>query len=163
MKRNNMSQSKIIYKLQKLLRDKSGTSQYVVSLRSYNYRTITHRASKILQPVNTVPHNQNKDNANKNKEFFDNSDMSKSSMLLADNGLIKHAYPGNYVFLPLGMRVLQKVSKLIDNCMQSIDGQKLLLPTLTEGKLWEKTGRLDKMKDELLSTHDRHKRHLIFR
>ena len=47
--------------------------------------------------------------------------------------------------------------------MQSIDGQKMLLPTLTEGKLWQKTGRYVKMKEELLITYDRHKKLLILR
>ena len=61
------------------------------------------------------------------------------------------------------MRVLEKLTTLIDEYMLSIDGQKILLPTLTEGKLWQKTGRYDKIKDELLTAHDRHNRLLVFR
>ena len=67
------------------------------------------------------------------------------------------------MFLPLGMRVLEKLTKLVDDCMRHVGGQKCLLPTLTQGELWKKTGRYEVMKDELLITKDRHNRLLLFR
>ena len=146
-------------KLYPMLLDGPAISQNIKLYRNYSrFRTNPARVSKILQPMNLVPYNQSKI-----KENSDNHEMSKSSRLLIDNGFVRSAFPGNYVFLPLGMRVLQKIIKLVDNCMQSIDGQKMLLPTLTEGKLWQKTGRYDKMKEELLITYDRHKKLLILR
>lgn len=55
-------------------------------------------------------------------------------------GIIKPASMGSYHFLPLGMRVLDKLSKIVDCEMSKIGGQKVLFPTLTNAKLWKATG-----------------------
>ena len=141
-------------------------SKYAILPRHYSrLKAKSYRASKMFKPVNIVPHNKVKDHikTNKDNDTNDNSELSKGSRLLTDNGLVRCAYSGNYVYLPLGMRVLEKLTTLIDEYMLSIDGQKILLPTLTEGKLWQKTGRYDKTKDELLTAHDRHNRLLVLR
>ena len=148
------------------LQNMSFISNNAIRCRNYSrFKANSYRASKMFKPVNIVPHDNERDHTKSNKEHDtgDSSELSKSNRLLTDNGLVKCAYPGNYVYLPLGMRVLQKLSNLIDQYMISIDGQKILLPTLTEGKLWKKTGRYDKTNDELLTAHDRHNRLLIFR
>ena len=45
-----------------------------------------------------------------------------------------------YAFLPLGQRALTKLSTLIDEGMKVVGAQKVLLPALTAGHLWKKTG-----------------------
>ncbi|GJQ88145.1 hypothetical protein Trydic_g13150 [Trypoxylus dichotomus] len=82
--------------------------------------------------------------------------MSKSQKLMLDLGIIKAASLGNYYLLPLGVRALEKLKSLIDEEMFKIGGQKLMLPTLTQATLWEKTGRLDNSA-ELFTLTDRHK------
>ena len=133
------------------------------------------RVTQLLQPTNVVPHppgSNSKSHELTNTQqkvetkISDNSinyDVCKSSRLLADNGLVRHAYPGNFVYLPFGMRVLEKLTKLLDECMLHVGGQKILLPTLTQGHLWKTTGRYEKMKGELLTSMDRHDRLLVFR
>ena len=158
-----MIQSKFMYDIkQNFLKHKSTKLQYIMSFRSNSSIINSYRLSKMLQPTKILPHNQTINKTN-DHEISDDYNICKSNTLLVDNGLIKCAHPGSYTFLPLGMRVLQKISKLIDKRLQNIDCQKILLPTLTEAKLWKQTGRFEKMKEELLHTHDRHKRLLIFR
>ena len=140
----------------------------IICGRNYtNFKQKYHRVSELFQPINIVPFNQTNPKGNITKQKGEsievNSDLSKSNKLLIDNGLVKCAYLGNYVFLPLGMRVLEKLTKLVDDCMLHVGAQKILLPTLTLGDLWRKTGRFEKMKEELLITKDRHNRLLIFR
>lgn len=60
---------------------------------------------------------------------------------MLDMGIIRHANPGCYHLLPLGLRSVEKLTKIIDEEMQSIGAQKLALPYLTSSELWKKTGR----------------------
>ena len=157
---------------------KSNITGKIVTFCERNYSHTKHQRfslSRLLQPTNVVPHaigsnlktpelasaKQKIVKANTGNDFV--LDICKSNKLLVDNGLVKLAYPGNFVYLPLGLRVLEKLTKLLDDCMFDVGGQKILLPTLTEGHLWKTTGRYEKMKGELLSTIDRHKRLLVFR
>jgi prolyl-tRNA synthetase len=153
----------------KWIRDNRFTALLAISIKTdkilfvkhyTNFKQNGYRVSELFQPINTVPHAVD---TPKNNITNTQKDLSKSSKLLVDNGLVKCAYPGNYVFLPLGMRVLEKLTKLVDDCMRHVGGQKMLLPTLTQADLWKKTGRYEKMKDELLLTKDRHNRTLVFR
>ena len=156
--------------LHKLL-DLSFETKLLVSTRNYNSSMQNcYRVSQLFQPVNIVPHssvNNSKPNTNIEKinepEQGIDSDLSKSSKLLVDNGIVKCVYPGNFVYLPLGIRVLEKLTRIVDKCMLQIGGQKILLPTLTQKDLWKKTGRYEKMKSEILSTIDRHGQFLMFR
>lgn len=56
-------------------------------------------------------------------------------------GLIKSASTGSYHLLPLAMRALNKLTKIVDYEMNRIGGQKVLFPSLTNAKLWKATGR----------------------
>jgi len=59
--------------------------------------------------------------------------------------------------MPLGLRVLNKLIRIVDNEMSKIGAQKLLLPNLTNASLWEKTNRLQDIQAELFTVQDRHK------
>jgi prolyl-tRNA synthetase len=60
---------------------------------------------------------------------------------------------GVYSFLPLGLRVMDKIENIICEEMDSLGGQKLLLPTLHPKENWVKTGRWDAM-DDLYKVED---------
>ncbi|CAL7937952.1 unnamed protein product [Xylocopa violacea] len=80
---------------------------------------------------------------------------SKSSENLIKYGFIKQVNSGMYAFLPLGLRILNKLTKLVDNEMEKIGAQKLLLPALTAQHLWEKTKRYEDNAPELFKVRDR--------
>ena len=68
---------------------------------------------------------------------------SKNAQLLIRAGFINKEMAGVYDFLPLGLRVLNKVIGIIREEMNAIGGQELFLTTLQEPALWAKTGRWD--------------------
>ncbi len=54
---------------------------------------------------------------------------------------------GVYTYLPLGLRVLNKIEIIIRDEMNKAGGQELLMPVLTPRENWEKTGRWDALDD----------------
>lgn len=62
---------------------------------------------------------------------------------------------GIYNYLPLGLRTLSKVIKIVDQEMESVGGQKLNMPKLLPKELWERTGRWNDMGNELIRLKDR--------
>ena len=66
---------------------------------------------------------------------------SKNAQLLIRAGFINKEMAGVYDFLPLGLRVLNKIIGIIREEMNVIGGQELFLTTLQEPALWQKTGR----------------------
>jgi len=57
--------------------------------------------------------------------------------------------------LPIGLRTLEKIEKIIDEEMRAIGGQKLALPLVLASEYWKKTGRWDSMGSELFKLKDR--------
>ncbi|CAK9795363.1 Probable proline--tRNA ligase, mitochondrial [Anthophora plagiata] len=76
-------------------------------------------------------------------------------------GIIKQINSGMYAFLPLGLRVLNKLTTLVDNEMEKIGAQKILLPALTSVDLWKKTDRFNDNATELFKVQDRCDKHYI--
>lgn len=70
-------------------------------------------------------------------------EVSKNAELLIRAGFIHKEMAGVYSFLPLGLRVLNKVNNIIRKEMNAIGGQEIFLTTLQDKELWEKTGRWD--------------------
>lgn len=75
---------------------------------------------------------------------------------MIDAGLISKCNTGMYALLPLGYRILEKLTAIIDNELLKIDAQKILLPALSSSKLWAKTNRLEEAGRELFSLQDKH-------
>ena len=75
---------------------------------------------------------------------------------MLERGIIRQASPGCFHLLPLGVRSLEKLTDLVDTEMRKIGGQKVVLPTLTNSKLWEVSGRLETVSSELFKVRDRH-------
>ena len=63
--------------------------------------------------------------------------------LLVRGGFIHQEMAGVYTYLPLGWRVLDKISDIVREEMNAICGQELLMPVLHPAANWEKTGRLN--------------------
>lgn len=68
-------------------------------------------------------------------------EVSKNAQLLLRAGYIYKEMAGAYVFLPLGLRVLNNVMNIIREEMNAIGGQELLMTALQEKAVWEKTNR----------------------
>ncbi|KAJ3154980.1 hypothetical protein HDU86_004500 [Geranomyces michiganensis] len=83
------------------------------------------------------------------------ADIAVSHDLLLRAGFIRQSSAGMYSFLPLGLRVLAKLEKLIDREMQSVDGQKVALPCLLPSDGWKKTGRWESTGAEMFKVNDR--------
>ena len=68
-------------------------------------------------------------------------EVSINASLLIRAGFIDKLMAGVYSYLPLGLRVLDKVKKIVREEMEAIDGQEILMPALTPKECWQKTGR----------------------
>ncbi len=68
-------------------------------------------------------------------------EISKNAQLLIKAGFINKEIAGVYDYLPLGLRVLNKISQIIREEMNAIGGQEVFLTTLQDKEIWEKTDR----------------------
>ncbi len=59
--------------------------------------------------------------------------------------------------MPLGLRVLNKIERIIDEEMESIGGEKMEMPLLLNSETWKRTGRWETMQGELYKLQDRRK------
>jgi prolyl-tRNA synthetase family II len=78
-----------------------------------------------------------------------------SHRLLLRGGFIRQLMAGHYSMLPLGMRVRAKVVAVIREEMNAIGAQEFLMPSMNPRQLWERSGRLGVMGDELFRLRDR--------
>ena len=67
-----------------------------------------------------------------------------ATTLLIRAGYLRQAYSGIFNMLPLGLRVQNKIEKLIDKHMTAIGASKVSLSSLSSQALWEQSGRLGK-------------------
>ncbi|KGF26331.1 MULTISPECIES: proline--tRNA ligase [Staphylococcus] len=81
-----------------------------------------------------------------------------SHQLLLKAGLIKQSTSGIYSYLPLASRVLNNISKIIREEMESIDAVEILMPALQQAELWEESGRWGAYGPELMRLRDRNGR-----
>jgi prolyl-tRNA synthetase len=70
-------------------------------------------------------------------------EVSKNAQLLIRAGFIHKEMAGVYAYLPLGLRVLNKINAIIREEMNVIGGQEVVLTALQDKALWEKTDRWD--------------------
>ena len=64
-----------------------------------------------------------------------------SHQLMLRSGMIKQISSGVYSWLPLGVRVLQKIQNIVREELNSIEAQEILLPSLQPLSIWKKSGR----------------------
>lgn len=70
-------------------------------------------------------------------------EVSKNAQLLIRAGYVNKEMAGVYSYLPLGLRVLNKIKNIIREEMNAIGGQEIFLTSLQESDIWKKTGRWD--------------------
>ena len=68
-------------------------------------------------------------------------EVSLNAVLLARGGFIDKLTAGVYTYLPLGLKVLEKVKAIVREEMVAIGGQEILMPALHPKEIWEQTGR----------------------
>ncbi|MGQ0847688.1 MAG: proline--tRNA ligase [Actinomycetota bacterium] len=78
-----------------------------------------------------------------------------SHRLLVRGGFIRQLHSGHYSMLPLGQRVRRKIDGIIREEMDRVGGQQFHLPALHPGEIWKKSGRWEKMGEELFRLKDR--------
>jgi prolyl-tRNA synthetase len=85
-----------------------------------------------------------------------------SHKLLLRAGMIRKLASGIYNYLPLGLRALRKVERIVREEMNRAGAQEVLLPAVQPAELWQESGRWDVYGKELLRFRDRHARDYCF-
>ncbi len=81
-----------------------------------------------------------------------------SHRLMLRAGLIRQVAAGIYIWLPLGLRTLRKIERIVREEMDVSGAQEVLLPGVQPAELWRESERWDQYGPELLRLHDRHQR-----
>ncbi|MBV8592783.1 MAG: proline--tRNA ligase, partial [Caulobacteraceae bacterium] len=85
-----------------------------------------------------------------------------SHRLMLRAGMLRQEAAGIYAWLPLGLRVLDKVAAIVREEMDRAGAVELLMPTLQLADLWRESGRYDDYGAEMLRITDRHERELLY-
>ncbi|MFN2361910.1 MAG: proline--tRNA ligase [Marinobacter sp.] len=86
--------------------------------------------------------------------------ISHQMMLRA--GMIRKLAAGLYSWLPMGLRVLRKVERIVREEMDKSGAQEVLMPAVQPAELWQESGRWEQYGGELLRMQDRHGRDFCF-
>ena len=81
-----------------------------------------------------------------------------SHKLLLRSGMARQLASGVYTYLPLSLRVLQKIQAIVREEMNRAGAQEILMPAMQPAELWLKSGRWDVYGPELVRLNDRHNR-----
>src|SRR4029079_11193756 len=83
--------------------------------------------------------------------------------LMLRAGMMRQEAAGIYAFLPLGLRVLQKVNRIRREEQDRSGAIEMLMPTIQPAELWRESGRYDAYGKEMLRITDRHDREVLYR
>ena len=81
-----------------------------------------------------------------------------SHKLLLRAGLARQLASGVYTYMPLALRVLQKIQKIVREEMNRAGAQELMMPALQPAEIWQQSGRWEAYGPELVRLRDRHER-----
>src|SRR3989440_12347428 len=85
-----------------------------------------------------------------------------SHRLMLRAGMIRQSSAGIYSWLPLGLRVLKKVERIVREEQDRAGAIEMLMPTLQPAELWRESGRYEDYGKEMLRIKDRHGRDLLY-
>ena len=85
-----------------------------------------------------------------------------SHRLMLRSGMIKQDAAGIYSWLPLGLKVLKKISSIITEEQNNAGAHEILMPTIQSADLWKESGRYDDYGLEMLRIKDRHERDILY-
>mgnify|MGYP003393224490 CR=1 FL=1 len=91
----------------------------------------------------------------KTSKTVSSEDTIVSARLMKQAGLIRESVAGRYYFLPMGMKVLQKVMDIVREEMNNSGAQETLSPILHPLELWKETNRTSTAGFELMQVKDR--------
>lgn len=78
-----------------------------------------------------------------------------SHKLMVRAGFVRQLAAGLYIYLPLGIRVVEKINRIIREEMNAIGGQEVTMPVLNPAEVWQQTGRWDAIGGEMFRLKDR--------
>ncbi len=84
-----------------------------------------------------------------------------SHKLMVRGGFVRQFASGIYIFLPLGWRVMARVSRILREEMDRIGAVELSMPTLHPAEVWRETGRYDAIGQEMFRLRDRGDRDMV--
>jgi len=85
-----------------------------------------------------------------------------SHQLMIRAGMIKQASAGIYSWLPLGLKVLNKIEHIVRDEQNKAGAIEVLMPTIQSADLWIKSGRYEEYGKEMLRIQDRNGREMLY-
>lgn len=85
-----------------------------------------------------------------------------SHQLMLRAGMVRQASAGIYSWLPLGLRVLDKIADIVREEQNRAGAIEVLMPTIQSADLWQQSGRYDDYGKEMLRIEDRHEREMLY-
>src|SRR5213592_3122962 len=85
-----------------------------------------------------------------------------SHKLMLRAGLIRQTAAGLYAWLPLGLKVLRNIERIVREEQDKAGAVELLMPTIQAADLWRQSGRYDAYGPEMLRFLDRHEREMLY-
>jgi prolyl-tRNA synthetase len=85
-----------------------------------------------------------------------------SHQLMLRTAMIKQAAAGIYSWLPLGLRVLQKIEQIVREEQNRAGAVEILMPTIQSADLWRESKRYEAYGKEMLRIVDRHERDMLY-
>jgi prolyl-tRNA synthetase len=84
-----------------------------------------------------------------------------SHRLMLRASMIRRVAAGIYTYLPLGLRSIKKIERIVREEMDRAGAIELLMPVVQPAELWMESGRWEKMGPALLRVRDRHDRDYV--
>jgi len=84
-----------------------------------------------------------------------------SHILMLRAGLMRRLMSGAYIYMPLGLRSLNKAIGIVREEMNRAGANEILMPALQPAELWEKTGRLAALGETMMQLDDRQGRRVV--
>ncbi len=85
-----------------------------------------------------------------------------SHQLMIRAGMIRQTASGIYSWLPLGLKVLRNIEKIVKEEINKAGALEILMPTIQPAELWIESGRYDDYGKEMLRIKDRHDRDILY-
>ncbi len=85
-----------------------------------------------------------------------------SHQLMIRAGMIRQTASGIYSWLPLGLKVLRNIEKIVKEEINKTGALEILMPTIQPAELWIESGRYDDYGKEMLRIKDRHDRDILY-
>src|ERR687889_2506720 len=85
-----------------------------------------------------------------------------SHRLMLRAGMIRQEAAGIYAWLPLGLKVLNRVNAIVREEQNRSGAVEMLMPTIQSAELWRESGRYEAYGKEMLRIEDRHEREMLY-